>query len=316
MSNPSTSITAGNGRASPLRQAMLEISDRFLDDLPDLKGKYWRDLGVERPFVFMITGRCGSTWLSGMIEDTGLAGIPHEMFAEDAFPHHARDLNAGTICDYIDGIIDAFGRNGSFGFQINPTRFFWLREVLSETNLFDPQEVKWIDMRRQNILAQAYSFARARASGKWHRLAAEKQENTNAPTKLNDALVWNDIIRILDQEIAIEKFYVENRVLPLRLFYEELQDDKYKVLGSVVQYLGATSEQIAPFTGVLEDKTVKLKDLKNKEEEMSFFLRYIPALNHLNRMRDRMNVSEFASEVVRPTLARVNPEHADDFLFG
>lgn len=204
----------------------------------------FKEEGIKRKYVVVITGRCGSTWLAHMLKDAGL-GNPMEYFNEQSLDHYREHLGASDFSDFVRKAVRAYSANNAFGFKINPTRLFWLSELADlEGSLVRP-DVQWIDMRRNNIVKQAISFSRARLTGSWHKYASDKTEGKAEPElpdsikgsefKLIQEDIWRNLNNILKQEKSIDLYYVKRNINPMRLLYEDLLDSRSSVFQRVTR---------------------------------------------------------------------------------
>ena len=276
---------------------MLRVSPEFLADLGKLSGESWRSLGVERPFIIMITGRCGSTYLSHILGDAKLTGTPREFFSEDTLAHFTKKTGAQTIAAYFNALVSTFGREDSFGFKINPTRFFWLERLLTETNLLHPDALQWIDMRRSDLVAQGVSFARARVSGRWHKRAsvtdAPPEEELLEAETLDDATIWQQVFEIVSQEQKIDAYYKRLGIRPLRVTYETLMASRAGTVDNVLFHAGVPIEDIALLEHNFKDRTASTRNDSVEQHERAFSLRYAQQLNTLYRNRSKIDLRAF-----------------------
>lgn len=287
---------------SPLGDAMLKMHPHFLQGAENLDANVWDDAGIRQRVVFIITGRCGSTWLMHLLEDTRLMGAAQEFFSEDTFVHYARDTGAANIRDYIVTIATKYGRQGVFGFQINPERFFWFGDIVDTEKLLVRSGSHWIDMRRRNIVGQGFSFARARVSGKWHRYSIESLPEKDDKVTIPDDMVWSYIIKIVQQEQQIDSYYEKRNITPLRLFYEDMLENKLFVVMLVLKHLGLFVHGVSTRLLEIEDKTLPMRARDDTQSEVEFYERHLVAIEWLQRHRNRLHLPTFFRDMVRPQL--------------
>lgn len=161
----------------------------------------------------LIAGRCGSTWLGDLIFDLKIAGAPHEWFNTPGMHELYRNRQATSMEDYVRQIAAI---HPVFGVQIDYMRIFHLAAIIDIERTF--AQFAYIDMRRKDFVAQAFSFARAQASGEWH-------NRQDAPEAVDGASVIKQIEKILSEERKIDAWYQRNAIEPTRLVYEDLIDD-------------------------------------------------------------------------------------------
>ena len=61
----------------------------------------WRTEGVDMPYVFLITGRCGSTHLASLLTESRACGEPSEYFNPDWMPNFPEAGTARSLAEYI-----------------------------------------------------------------------------------------------------------------------------------------------------------------------------------------------------------------------
>lgn len=202
--------------------------------------------------------------------------------------------------DLIVELVARYARNGVFGFKSNPNRIGWLAEHLDFSATFSSISTAWIDMRRWNLVRQAYSFLRAKKSGTWHRFTDGRYLPTTAPmaqVALDDAAVWAEIRAILRQEVQAEGFYSDWAITPLRSWYEELHESKRSLLLRVGRHIGRPLT-LADMTDI-SDRTEKLATLEDVTKEDSFVERHAEALNRISELRVSCGCSNELDSLLR-----------------
>ncbi|MCA8899912.1 MAG: hypothetical protein KDA53_01540 [Hyphomonas sp.] len=183
-----------------------------------------------RNYMIVIAGRCGSTWLGQMLSDLKLVGVPGEWLNTQGLPALYKKRDATSLADYLH---KTAALHPVFGVQINPERLFHLAALVNFRKTF--AGFAYIDLRRRGFVAQAFSFARARKSGKWHNLEGP-------PPEVSDADVWRMIGGIIRYEQRIDAWYARNRIEPLRLVYEDLLADRHAVILRILFHLSRSGE--------------------------------------------------------------------------
>ena len=131
----------------------------------------WRAEGVDIPYVFLITGRCGSTHLASLLTESRACGEPSEFFNPDWMPNFPEAGMANDLGEYILRLVRARSGNRRFGFKIDHWRWDVLRSLVDVEQLLPVAKSVFFLMTRQDIVAQAHSFAVARATNSWHEYA-------------------------------------------------------------------------------------------------------------------------------------------------
>lgn len=245
----------------------------------------WQMHGVHIPYVVFITGRCGSTLLSNMIKDTQLAGVPDEYFNEGFIASYNKKFAAATFEAYFSATVDGFSSNWRFGFEIDWYRLRHFEKIVDFANIFPSNRSIFFYMTRRDILAQAWSYATAKATGVWHQFA--DSPDASAPQTqpiLDDESVWREIILLLEAEMQMESFFHRYSISPIRTDYEMLISNKRSVLGLVLSNIGCSVESIVENTGHVTDRTSKMPN-DNFAEMLSFQRKYAGLLADVQKAR-------------------------------
>jgi LPS sulfotransferase NodH len=275
---------------NPISNALNERGIIVPDDPVDFSSAF-RAAGVKRTYIICITGRCGSTWLANTMAQLPYCGQPFEYFSEESIPHFGRPDGSGELLQYVQTVAEDRQTSGAFGVKIDGIRLEWLSQICDLRLSFNPQSTAWIDMRRLNIVKQAFSFARAKTSGIWHSQgpAEINSGHSNAlgetlPESVADSAVWHEILSIIRTERFMERIYEDLSVRPVRIVYEELLDSKRQVLQRLLAHCFPQSKlKISEFD--LADTTQKLAGLKEDLEEISFLERHAQVLNMVYEAR-------------------------------
>lgn len=220
----------------------------------------WDALGVRVPYVVLMTGRCGSTWLMHLLRDTGLVGTPHEFFNEGGIPHFNAPIGARDAVGYLAGLAGRHAASGRFGFEIDVWRFFQLVPHIDVARCFPAGRGVVFWMTRRDILAQAYSFAAAKANGRWHVFAGAGTGAPAAPhAEPEDAAIWQEIHRILLREQRMEGYLRAEGIAAHPLAYEDLVADRRMVLARVLDLLGVPPEAAIATTTATADRTERIR---------------------------------------------------------
>lgn len=232
----------------------------------DLSGIF-RDLGIRRVYLIAMTGRCGSTWLATELAALPHSGNPVEYFSEEGIPHFASRYSGTDILEFFAAIINHGTADNVFGFKIDAMRLSWLSKVVDLKASFPEDGVQWVDMRRLNIVKQAFSYARAKETGVWHVFdTGTSQANVLTDSEINLTLqgekIWKEITRILESEKFLDDLYKEMEITPFKIKYEELVDSKAQILRRIFYYLFpkrdfpvSTKEDVRKTTKLIADST-------------------------------------------------------------
>lgn len=217
----------------------------------------WSQYGIKSPYVIFFTGRCGSTLLTRLIKDTHLAGDPNEFFNIG----YVKTYSPMPLHAYLAEIVRTTSSNGFFGLEIDWIHLRFLDYILDFAGIFPPEKTTFFYMTRRDIVAQAWSFASAKATGVWQSYRATSDPHISHPTTqiLDDRTIWHEIILILEAEMKFEKFFKRYRIKPTRIDYEMLMTSRRDVLGLVLLDIGCEIESIAAKTDQIVDQTLKIQ---------------------------------------------------------
>jgi LPS sulfotransferase NodH len=257
----------------------------------DLSSRF-ADVGVERSYVILMSGRTGSTWLAEALKQIDGFGNPREYFSEQALPYFGDFSSPQSFEEFFLGIIKRNSKSGCFGFKANPQRLFAIQSSLDIAKTFAPSNCKWIYMTRWNIVKQALSFVRAKTSGKWHDFSSAMQNNETEITEaILPSMIWREIISILKQEKLAEDFFETSGIKPLRIFYEEIFDSRRQLLMRVSKHISGSTVDVSVLNR-MNDATRKLNDLTIDNAEDDFVLKYSSELNEIYQGRISISLAQ------------------------
>ena len=213
------------------------------------------------------TPRCGSWLLCGLLASTGIAGRPHEWFWQDTEEANRRAWGVSGSLHYF-ACVRAAGTtpNGVFG-----AKLMWgqvddlvirLRRAAAASSpkaLIAQQFPNpcFIWMKREDIAAQAVSWAKAIQTGHWH--------HWDAPSPLRAPTYDREQIDALAAEIgganaAWRSGFAANEIEPLTVRFENLVADPAGGTRTVLRFLDADGDRV-PIT----ELTVRMSDRLNDD---------------------------------------------------
>jgi len=283
-------------------QSMTRLADLFPGTpagAPPLREFDWTRSGVALPYVIFITGRCGSTLLTHLIAESGLAGNPDEFFNEEHIAGLVRDLRATDFPAYFRAVVRHSVTNRRFGFETDPFRFQQLRELVSFPDLFPPRHTVFFWMTRRDVVRQGWSFAKAKKTGLWHRFADGSEKRLHPPSgeAIDDTEWWREIILILTGERFMEDHFAAARIVPYRLDYEMLVTDPRRTVVSVLQALSCGPDEIARHLGPQTDHTARNEYDDWHPAMIRFCDRYRTELRYIERHRLDVDIDGLRQEL-------------------
>ena len=248
--------------------------DADLNEEEALRPIDWPGLGVELVYMIAFTGRCGSTWLTHIVEDSGNCGRPHEYFNLETIPFYNKTPSAPNFLLYYNWLLANKTTGGRFGYEITPDRLRDLIDIFGFDRLF-PQKNKiifWIT--RDDIIAQAYSFARAKKSGHWHDYTTYSQGSSSPDLVVEPHEIWAEVVRIAGQERLFEEIAKEFDIRPILLSYERMVTDKRSCAMMVLSAISGDRAATAKYVQAFEDRTKQMQSGAKYETLASFYETY------------------------------------------
>jgi LPS sulfotransferase NodH len=245
----------------------------------------WDLHGISHPYAIFITGRCGSTLLTNLIKDMQLAGAPEEYFNVKLVSRLNSTLGAKTLASYFDSIVQSGSCGGSFGVEIDWVHLRQLEKGIDFTSLFPVHKSTFFYMTRRDIVAQAWSYATAKATGLWQRYSDKPQISATIPLPaLDDKSIWAEINLLLEAEFQMEQFFIKKLIKPIRIDYEGLLASKKDVLGWVLLNIGCDTNSIIDKLDQVHDRTLKIQS-NNFEQMLAFRAKYNRLLADVQQLR-------------------------------
>lgn len=254
----------------------------------------WSDRGISRLYIIVTTGRSGSTWLQHLIEDTKLAGAPAEYFNESSIRYYLQASGASGPTDYLDALARSYASNKTFGFKINPDRFFWLHELLDVDEIFINKGCRWFFMNRVDFVAQAFSFLNAKQSGRWHTYAIDSGPADAAPLPNDrdwfDREMWKNIEDVIRQEQEIWTYFDDKGIVPVGYSYEDMIADRRMPLLLTLRHVGVADEFALRSLDGLADRVVK-NARSSDDRVLSFASRFAEPIVAIHRNRRAIDLT-------------------------
>ena len=190
-------------------------------------------------YIICSCPRSGSTLLSEALLAMG-AGRPEEYF--NITIHTGRqigqrqDFMKPTPAAYIEAVKRDHTVNGIFGIKTHYSQVARFPEIFDKFDRIFP-DAKYISITRRNLLRQAVSTVRATQTDSW----AEKLSSEKKPWFNFLGIIKHTILNANEVELW-EQFYAKNNIKPLRVLYEDLDEDYVNTMKRVVSFLGLTGD--------------------------------------------------------------------------
>lgn len=210
-------------------------------------------------YIVCATPRSGSTLLCDLLTDCGVAGRPNSFYRQVSIADWIEQWgltepkeSAGFDRAYFDAARAAgSSANGMFGMRMMWDSVAYLSARLEK--LFPGREndavryeaafgrTVYVHLSRRDLVAQAVSRYRAEQSGLWH-LHADGSERervkTAPPPQFNRAAIASYVAEAETDNRSWETWFKTNRIAPLRLTYEMLDEDPVTAIGDLLSALG------------------------------------------------------------------------------
>jgi LPS sulfotransferase NodH len=191
--------------------------------------------GLGADYIICSTGRSGSSLLTSLLILTGNLGVPHEYI----HPQHAKvlferyELNPNTPLEtYMASVRKKRTTpNGIFGVKLHLVHLINLVQISMFEKLFPTPLCVFIS--REDVVAQAVSYAIAEQTNKWTSRGTEINE-----PKYNAEVISRHVQRINMENNSWEKFFLSSSIEPLRVTYEEILSDPNEIIKSISTSLG------------------------------------------------------------------------------
>ena len=238
-----------------------------------------------KEYLIAITPRSGSSLLTELLSATNVAGNPEEWFNPSNLQGILENCPCNNIDDYLTFLKTAqTTSNGIFGAEAS---FFQLRLVLAEIKfrtLFPASNFSCIYLSRKDFIRQGISLYKAVASGFFHAFQHGKnKDNSQVDYSSEEVKKW--IVHILHQEAHWEQFFIQNKLSPMRIYYEDLTSDYRDVVSQVLSYLDIECSVEMP-------TAVKNKKISDKSSELYYDRILAEETEFIQKCRDRRYKSE------------------------
>lgn len=167
-------------------------------------------------YCFCSTQRTGSTLLAHLLKSSGHCDFMLEYFTEK---------------DHFFERMESF--KGVWGVNLV---YQGLRDFLDVVGDFSG--IKFIFLRRENVIKQSISFAIAHRTNNWYLNAEDPKENKYV--YLSPKTINRYLSDISAQNSLWSEFFLEQNIQPLKLYYEDFQDEDnfLPIVNKVLDFIG------------------------------------------------------------------------------
>ena len=193
-------------------------------------------------YIVCSVPRSGSSLLCELLCNTEVAGAPTEFFDPELMGQFRERWGASSFEDYVTTLLrKKTSPNGVFGVKVH-----WGQ--LRSLGGSDPADLlpglRYVHIRREDVLRQAISWVRALQTNQW---ASSHDALHDAAFDREQIRLYLDRIRAEDS--AWEEFFAARSIAPCRVVYERLVDEPAGTVRAVLGFLGIDDPgQVAPLT--------------------------------------------------------------------
>lgn len=240
--------------------------------------KYERLRQLEDPrvrYVIAITPRSGSSHLCDVIKTSKYLGRPGEMLSREFIPNILKSVPARSADEYFAHVFRALQANaagGISGIKCSWFQFREFRQAMAQPDAVDG--LRYIYLTRRDLTAQAVSLYRATETKVFHtniEHSAEALAQLDVlPYNYARIKYWRE--HIAQQEAGWQQYFVDKKIFPLHLHYEDIEADAAAVVHRLATYIGRprASREVAPEESVFR----KLGNRTSVEWTARFNLEY------------------------------------------
>lgn len=204
-----------------------------------------RDCGIRRSVIVTGSFRSGSSYVCTLLAQNGLTGTDKERFA--SFWDIGRETPEDVFRVRLTEVL-ATAEGGLF-----TTKLMWPhRNFLAQALGFGRTQsagfaamfpdARWIDIRRQDKIAQAISFWKAKVTNRWHVFTDEPEPEVSYD--------FNGIraafVELSAHDLLWEDFHVAARTNPWRIVYESFAQAPVPALSALLEALGPRHRHSLP----------------------------------------------------------------------
>lgn len=204
-------------------------------------------------YLVCATPRSGSTLLCGLLDSSGVAGHPASYFDPRGLQEYAdawgiKRSSGGRIDDVFVRAALVAGRtpNGVFGGRVMAETLPVLVDDLaaaSRPGVTDLEllavrlgRLRFVHLRRGDVVAQAVSWARSLQTHFWH--PGEAVAPGGHEPRYDEGLIGELVTKIETLEARWTSWFADQGVVPQEVTYEELAADPPGTAGKVLDRLG------------------------------------------------------------------------------
>jgi trehalose 2-sulfotransferase len=198
-------------------------------------------------YLICCSPRSGSTLLCEGLEDTGLAGVPKEIFDRNYHAVWIERLKKFPGRTFVDkAIAGATTDNGVFGAKVFWYQFQFMVQLMRECgappgtsthrlvgSLLPNLHYVWL--KRDDKVAQAVSYAIAMQTNRWRQ--TEAPDVPAVPPRFDATQIGRLLDELRRYEAAWQNYFDAAGIVPLTVTYEELTNSYRPTIRRILKFL-------------------------------------------------------------------------------
>lgn len=207
---------------------------------------------MTQTYILCSTPRTGSTLLCELLKSSGVAGKPHSYFRLQDMNRRAKEwgiLRSDGSYDFCE-FLTAARKFGSTANGVLGLRIMWgtLEEVIDELTKIFPDtpnndlelletafgKIKFVYLRRKDVVAQSISLYRAERTNYWHSTEGLTPQMT---VEYDSREIASRTDMLNEHNRAWQNWFRKAGVTPLEICYEDLETDPETVTLKVLEFL-------------------------------------------------------------------------------
>lgn len=217
-----------------------------------------------RRYIIAITPRSGSSYLCDTMAKGKRLGMPGEMLNQEFIPSILKSIPGRTPDEYLRHVLRAKAtKNGVAGLKASWFQFRNFTQSMSDLEYL--AGFKYIYLTRRDLAAQAVSLYKATSSSVFH---TNIQHQDKALEKLDTLEYDFKLIKkwyehIVSQEQGWKAYFYENRIFPLCIAYEDIEEDVLGVMKRIAMFVKVNPDMVQ--LPEMESVFKKVSDQRNVE---------------------------------------------------
>ena len=224
----------------------MQMKSRVEEELPrslsDERFDFSHHAPLRKSYIIASSARSGSTYLARSLAQTGLLGIPSEVFNSktNEMQNLMARFKAYSHADYIAKLLaHRTSRNGVFGMKAHFHQFEgFLKQYPGVLEALAP--VSYIYIERRDRVAQAVSMARALQTSQW---SSQWQGISKPVLNYDREMIAKSLSEVELQSARWLRWFDLHKIEPIRVVYEDLIADPAVTVRAIVEQLGVQDDE-------------------------------------------------------------------------